>query len=65
MIVAMFDYPLPNNGERYDLSQEEWVNLFQKAYNTGYTRGFETAGIQYDQNYTKTNAIGEWISDWR
>ena len=35
MIQALFDYPLPNNGNRYDLSKEELVELLQKAYENG------------------------------
>lgn len=35
MIQTLFDYPLPNNGERYDLSKEELVELLQKAYENG------------------------------
>lgn len=35
MMQALFDFPLPNNGDRYDLSQEELVELLQKAYEKG------------------------------
>lgn len=35
MIQALFNYPLPNNGDRYDLSREELVELLQKAYDNG------------------------------
>ena len=35
MIQTLFDYPLPNNGDRYDLSKEELVELLQKAYENG------------------------------
>ena len=35
MIQALFNYPLPNNGDRYDLSKEELVELLQKAYDNG------------------------------
>lgn len=35
MMQALFEYPLPNNGDRYDLSKEELVELLQKAYNNG------------------------------
>lgn len=35
MIQKLFDYPLPNNGDRYDLSKEELVELLQKAYDNG------------------------------
>lgn len=35
MMQVKFDYPLPNNGDRYDLSKEELVELFKKAYDNG------------------------------
>lgn len=35
MVQVLFDYPLPNNGDRYDLSKEELVELLQKAYDNG------------------------------
>lgn len=67
MMQVLFDYPLPNNGDRYDLSEQELYKLLEQAYNNGYN----TAKIVYDTNYTKTNAIGrnvnndEQTSDWR
>ena len=41
MIQKLFDYPLPNNGDRYDLSQEELVELLQKAYENGQANNIE------------------------
>lgn len=35
MMQAKFYYPLPNNGDRYDLSTEELIELLQKAYESG------------------------------
>lgn len=35
MIQVLFEFPLPNNGDRYDLSKEELVELLQKAYENG------------------------------
>ena len=49
MTQKLFDYPLPNNGDRYDLSQEELVELLRKAYNNG-----RLNNIQY---YTTSNDI--------
>lgn len=44
MIQELFDYPLPNNGDRYDLSKEELVELLRKAYDNGkqHNQGFWT-----------------------
>ena len=35
MMQKLFEFPLPNNGDRYDLSKEELVELLQKAYENG------------------------------
>ena len=32
---VLFNFPLPNNGDRYDLSIEELVELLQEAYENG------------------------------
>ena len=41
MIQTLYDFPLPNNGDRYDLSQEELDALLYKAYMNGYRWGRE------------------------
>ena len=48
MMQVLFGYPLPNNGDRYDLSKEELVELLQKAYDNGY----EAAKNCYDYKTT-------------
>ena len=32
MVISRYSFPLPNNGERYDLSQDELVVLLDAAY---------------------------------
>ena len=44
MVQAIYDFPLPNNGERYDLSQEELVEILNHVYECG----FENARNIYD-----------------
>ena len=44
MVISRYTFPLPNNGMRYDLSQDELVELLDKAYNCG----FEYARDIYD-----------------
>lgn len=34
-----FSYPLPNDNGRYNLSEEELVELLQEAYDNGYEVG--------------------------
>ena len=36
MIQMKYDFPLPNNGDRYDLSEKELVKLLDAAYKNGY-----------------------------
>ena len=43
MIQALYDFPLPNNGDRYDLSQEELDALLYKAYMNGFQWSKEVA----------------------
>ena len=43
MIQTLYDFPLPNNGDRYDLSQEELNDLLYKAYMNGFQWGKEVA----------------------
>jgi hypothetical protein len=42
MFFARYDFPLPNNGDRYDLSQEELVKLLDSVYDRGYAHGVES-----------------------
>ena len=44
MVISRYSFPLPNNGDRYDLSQDELVKLLDNAYNCG----FEYARDVYD-----------------
>lgn len=42
MIQVMFEYPLPNEQGRYDLSEEELVELLEKAYKKGINVGVQS-----------------------
>ena len=44
MVISKYSFPLPNHGDRYDLSQNELVELLDNAYNCG----FEHARDAYD-----------------
>ena len=39
MTQTTYEFPLPNNGERYDLSQQELCDLLSKAYYKGFKDG--------------------------
>lgn len=42
MFFVRYDFPLPNNGDRYDFSQEELTKLLDSAYERGYAHGVES-----------------------
>lgn len=44
MVQTKYDFPLPNDGERYNLSQEELVKILDHVYDCG----FENARDIYD-----------------
>lgn len=44
MVQMKYDFPLPNKGEGYDLSQEELVQILDHVYDCG----FENARNIYD-----------------
>ena len=63
MVITMYEIPLPNKGERYDLSVEELNNLLYKAYRNGFDYAREVYG---NKVITTTNTPeGEWVSEWR
>ena len=41
MFFARYNFPLPNNGDRYDLSKEDLIKLLDSVYERGYTHGVE------------------------
>lgn len=44
MIQTRYDFPLPNDGDRYNLSQDELVKILDHVYECG----FENARNAYD-----------------
>lgn len=40
MVVVKYDFPLPNHGEDYLLTEKELVQLLDKAYQNGYDAGY-------------------------
>ena len=36
MVFTKYSFPNPNNGDRYDLSQDELVQLLDKVYQAGW-----------------------------
>ena len=49
MLISKYSFPNPNNGERYDLSQKELVELLDKAYKNGWDQAREV----YDKSLYK------------
>ena len=42
MVFTKYSFPNPNNGDRYDLSQDELVQLLDKVYQAGWDHARET-----------------------
>ena len=62
MVISKYSFPLPNNGDRYDLSQDELVQLLDKTYQAGWDHAREI----YDpamQPILTTSATYEDIDD--
>ena len=61
MVFDKYKFPLPNNGERYDLSMEELVKLLDETYD----KGFEDARNTFDpsRQSTITWASSEDVDD--
>ena len=51
-VFSKYSFPHPNNGDRYDLSRDELVNLLDDAYNNGWAHAREL----YDSSMTSTAA---------
>lgn len=64
MLVAKYDIPLPNNGDKYSLTQDELVELLERVYE----RGYEDARNAYDtsgQTITWASSdMGDEQNDW-
>lgn len=59
MIISKYCFPNPNNGERYDLSQEELVELLDKAYKNGWDQAREV----YDKSLYKITTTASMYED--
>jgi hypothetical protein len=55
MVQTRYDFPLPNDGERYNLSQEELVKILDHVYECG----FENARNAYDPS---RQGVTSWAS---
>lgn len=53
MVQIRFEYPLPNNGDRYDLSEQELVALLRKAYENGRKQAQDFQNITISNNDKK------------
>ena len=67
MIQVLYDFPLPNNGDRYDLSPEELDALLYKAYMNGYQWGREVATptvVTTSASYEDIDDPTKWKEAW-
>ena len=58
-IFTKYNYPLPNNGKRYDLSEEELVKLLDNAYEHGWDHAREV----YDPSLQPTLTVASSVED--
>ena len=64
MVFTKYNFPNPNNGDRYDLSQDELVQLLDKVYQAGWDHAREA----YDpvlQLIVTTSASFENNTKWK
>ena len=67
MIMTLYDFPSPNNGDRYDLSQEELVELLDKVYDGGFQHGKEIATmpvVTIAASYENQDDNTRWKEVW-
>lgn len=61
MLVAKYDIPFPNDGDRYSLTQDELVKLLDRAYEQGY----ENARNASSQTAAQASSdMGDEQNDW-
>ena len=56
-VFAKYFIPLPNNGERYDLSKDELYELLERTY----SKGYEDARNVYDDKRISSTATASTI----
>lgn len=59
MLMVKYDFPLPNNGDRYDFTRDELVKLLNKVYDCG----CENARSIYDTSKQVTTWASYNIGD--
>jgi len=67
MVFTKYSFPLPNNGERYDFSQEELVELLDKVYDCGFQHGKEIATppvVTTAATYENQDDNSRWKEVW-
>jgi len=52
MVLSKYGFPLPNNGERYDLSEDELVKILEEVYYAGWDDGKQWAELKYNSHTT-------------
>jgi len=69
-VFSKYTFPNPNNGDRYDLSQDELVKLLDNAYNSGWAHAKElydesnrsvTTAASYENKDDNTRWKEVWI----
>ena len=67
MVFTKYTFPNPNNGDRYDLSQDELVKLLDNAYDCGFQHGKEIATpyeVTVAASYENQDDNTRWKEMW-
>lgn len=57
MVFVRYDFPLPNNGDRYDLSLEELDKLLDSVYQKGFKDGVASTIMPETTCVSTTNKL--------
>ena len=57
MVFAKYTYPLPNDGLKYSLSEQELVELLDAAYDNGFKHGVQIAPPEETTTISRSSNI--------
>ena len=65
-VFSKYSFPLPNNGDRYNFSEDELIKLLDSAYDKGYQHGRESMniGVTTTASYEDKDDNTKWKEVW-
>ena len=58
MVFTKYKFPLPNNGDRYDLSTKDLVEILDKVYDNGFEHARDLYDPSRQPTTTSTASVG-------